>query len=144
MLTGDLTADLYTTYGMPLEITRDIAQERKLNVDEEGFLEAMELHRLASGGGRALGPLGGGDVEIYRELRDQLGKSGKLDPDGVRYFPYGELTYEGSVLGIVRQGQVVESVSPGDQVEIVLPETHFYIEAGGQVSDGNLLCHCAC
>jgi alanyl-tRNA synthetase len=139
VLAGDQAADLYTTYGMPLEITRDIAQERNLSVDEKGFLEAMELHRLASGGGKALGPLGGEDVEFYRDLRNQLVQSGKLDPDGVRYDPYGKVTFEGSLLGIVREGQVVESATPGDQVEIVLPETHFYIEAGGQVSDTGIL-----
>ncbi len=134
-LPGEEAADLYTTYGMPLEITRDIARERGLHVDQAGFEEAMEAHRIASGAGEAMGPLGGEDVEIYSNLLQDLQRDGKLGPKGVRHDPYGTLTFEGDVLALLQDGQTVPEAGPGDRVEVLLPETHFYLEAGGQVND---------
>jgi alanyl-tRNA synthetase len=142
VLSGEQAADLYTTLGMPLEITRDIAQERGLNVDQQGFNAAMETHRLASGAGKAMGALGGEDVESYRILRDELQIDGKLDSEGVRYNPYGDpanLKFETELLALVVDGQPVDSAAPGEHVEVLLPETSFYIESGGQVSDTGLI-----
>ncbi len=138
ILAGEQAADLYTTYGMPLEITRDIAQERGLNVDDQGFNQAMEAHRLVSGAGKAMGALGGEDVEVYRQIREELKTAGKLPPEGVTYNPYGDhrsLKFESELLALVVDGQPVDSASRGDSVEVLLPETNFYIESGGQVSD---------
>ncbi|HEX9028226.1 MAG TPA: alanine--tRNA ligase, partial [Anaerolineales bacterium] len=135
VLPGDQAFDLYATYGLPLEITRDIAREQDLDVDEDGFRQAMDKHRLASGAGEAFGPLGGEDVEVYRPLRIRLEASGQLGPEGVRYNPYQWLEVEGPVLALVSQGQPIEQASPGDKLEVLLPETGFYVESGGQVSD---------
>ncbi len=135
VLPGDQAFDLYATYGLPLELARDIAREGGLDVDEDGFREAMEKHRVASGAGEAFGPLGGEDVDIYRRLLKELQDQRKLGSDGVRYNPYEWLEVEGSVLALVRSGQPVKAVEAGDTVEVLLPETGFYIEAGGQVSD---------
>ncbi|MEJ2351470.1 MAG: alanine--tRNA ligase [Anaerolineales bacterium] len=135
VLPGEEAFDLYATYGLPLEITRDIAREQGLEVDVQGFGEAMEEHRIASGAGEAFGPLGDEEVEVYRKLLADLQAKGKLGPDGVAYDPYGSLSVEGAILAIVRRGEPVDQSQPGDQVEILLPETGFYVEAGGQVSD---------
>ncbi len=134
-LTGDQAFDLYATYGLPLEITRDIAREANIQVDEAGFHQAMEAHRLASGAGETFGPLGGEDVDVYRELAKELIASGALPPEGVGYNPYQWIGVEGPILALVREGEVVPSASPGDHVEVVLPKTGFYTEAGGQVAD---------
>jgi len=141
-LPGGLAANLYTTYGMPLEITRDIAQERGLNVDDKGFTEAMESHRLASGAGKAMGSLGGDDVNIYRQIRDELISGGKLPSEGVYYDPYGDhqnMKFESEILALVVNGVLVDTASSGESVEVLLPETNFYIESGGQVSDYGLI-----
>jgi alanyl-tRNA synthetase len=134
-LPGAQAADLYTTLGMPLEITRDIARERGLLVDEAGFHAAMEAHRLASGAGQAMGSMGGSDTDLYRALRDELTQKGALPPEGVSYNPYGDGLTRGDVLALVVESQPVESAVPGSRVEVILPETTFYLEAGGQVSD---------
>lgn len=134
-LPGDQAADLYTTYGMPLEITRDIAEEHGLSVDEDGFHQAMEEHRVASGAGDSMGEVGGEEVEIYSALLVDLQGDGKLGPDGVKQNPYGELELAGVVLALVRDSQPVEAVTVGERVSVILPQTPFYIEAGGQVSD---------
>ncbi len=142
LLPGEQAADLYTTLGMPLEITRDIAQERGLNVDETGFNTAMEAHRLASGAGKAMGPLGGEDVDVFRKLKQELVDRGKLPPEGVIYNPYGDprnLEFESELLALIVDSQPVDTAAPGDLVEVLLPETKFYIESGGQVSDTGMI-----
>ena len=139
VLGGEQAADLYTTYGMPLEITRDIARERGLEVDEAGFKAAMDTHRLASGAGKAMGPLGGEDVDIYRALLAELEGNGSLPASGVSYDPYTRLHVEGPVVGLVVNGEPVMLASPGDEVEVVLPDTCFYIESGGQVADTGVI-----
>jgi len=71
-LSGEQAFDLYATYGLPVEITRDIIREQGIDVDEEGFRQAMEAHRIASGAGEAFGALGGEQVEVYRQLLHDL------------------------------------------------------------------------
>ena len=139
VLPGGQAFDLYATYGLPLEITRDIAREKNLEVDEAGFHAAMEEHRLASGAGEAFGPLGDDDVEVYRDLSEDLQAQGKLGPEGVAYDPYGSLAVEGPILAMVKDRKLVERAQPGDRIEILLPRTGFYVEAGGQVSDTGMI-----
>jgi alanyl-tRNA synthetase len=134
-LSGATAFELYATYGLPLEISRDIARERGLEVDDAGFQAAMEAHREASGGGQAMGALGGEDVEVYRQLIADLKQSKQLSKDGVEYDPYSGLSAEGEVLALVRDGQVVDSAKTGDQVAVLLPRTNFYVASGGQISD---------
>jgi len=135
VLTGSETGNLYTTYGMPLEITRDIAQEQGFEVDEDGFQQAMERHRENSGAGSAMGDLGGEEVELYQGLLRQLQEEGELDSGGVGYNPYQDLSVQGKILGLIKNGKITSAAHPGDQVQVVLPKTGFYMEAGGQVSD---------
>ncbi|MBP1701164.1 MAG: alaS, partial [Chloroflexi bacterium] len=135
ILPGGQAFDLYATYGLPLEITRDIAREQDMDVDEIAFKDAMEKHRLASGAGDIFGPLGGEDVDIFRELLSGLQSQGKLGVDGVAYNPYEWLEVEGPVLAMLRDGKPVFKAHPGDQLEVLLPETGFYVESGGQVAD---------
>jgi alanyl-tRNA synthetase len=134
-LDGTLAFDLYATHGLPLEITRDIAQEQGLDVDTQGFQEAMEAHRLASGAGKEFGSMGGDDVEIYAQLVETLTESAKLSADGVQYNPYEAMMEPADILALVSDGQPVKTASPGDKVEVLLPKTGFYVESGGQVSD---------
>jgi len=134
-LPGEEVFDLYATYGLPLEITRDIAREENLEVDEEGFLKAMEVHRLASGAGEAFGSQGGEDVNIYRLLYKDLKEKGKIDESGVQYNPYEWLQVEEPILAIVKDSKIVYAAHKGDKVEVLLPKTGFYVESGGQISD---------
>jgi len=139
VLDGHKAFDLYATYGLPFEISRDIAREQGLDIDEKGFTEAKELHSKASGGGKAMGKLGGEDSEYFANILKDLQAKGKLGKDGVEYDPYTGTQvdrYTGlEVLALIVNGQSVESASLDDQVEVILPKTGFYIEAGGQVGD---------
>ena len=138
-LGGRKAFDLYSTYGLPLEIARDIAREQDLDVDEAGFTAALDEHRLASGGGKAMGRMGGEDAEFYAGIVKQLQKGGKIGKDGVEYNPYEWLQSEGPVLALVSDGQLLTEVGAGDRVEVLIPNTGFYVESGGQVSDTGVI-----
>jgi alanyl-tRNA synthetase len=135
ILDGNKAFDLYATHGLPLELTRDVAREEGLEVDEEGFKKAMEEHRLQSGAGKAFGPLGGEDVDIYRNAFNNLEKQEKIEKSGVAYNPYEWLKSDGKVLALFSEGDPVEKVYEGQPVEVILPKTGFYIESGGQMGD---------
>ena len=135
VLDGRRAFDLYATYGLPFEISRDIAREQGLEVDQAGFNAAKDDHSKASGGGKAMGKMGGEDAEFFAGILKDLQKKKKLDEHGVEYDPYTSPRVEGEVLALISNGQSVDSVSFGDQVEVILPKTGFYIESGGQVSD---------
>jgi alanyl-tRNA synthetase len=139
ILDGRRAFDLYATYGLPFEISRDIAREQGLDVDEKGFKAAREEHSLASGGGKAMGKQGGEDAEFYAGILKDLHKKKKLGEHGVEYDPYTSPRVEGEVLALVLNGRPVESASFGDQIEVILPKTGFYIESGGQVNDEGVI-----
>ncbi len=135
MLGGKEAFNLYATLGFPLEITRDILEESGFSVDEDGFYAAMEAHRLASGKGQTTGETDTSKQELYQALDKQLHTDGILGDEGVIYDPYSSMNKPSQLLAILRDGQQVESAEPGDEVELVLRSTPFYLEAGGQVMD---------
>ena len=134
-LDGKTAFILYSTLGFPLEITRDILEEDGLTVDEKGFYEAMEAHRLASGKGQAFGNMNGENAEFYAALLSDLQAAGKLPSDGVHYDPYTSFSIETRLAAILREGALVQSAQVGDEVELILQDSPFYIESGGQVGD---------
>jgi len=139
VIEGDKAFELYATYGLPFEITRDIALERQSSTDEVGFRVAMDEHRIASGAGKAMGALGGEDAEFFSGIAKDLQANGKLPPQGVFYDPYQDLTVSGEILALVVEGQSVRDAQFGDPVEVVIPRTGFYLESGGQVSDNGYI-----
>jgi len=141
MIPGEVAFRLYDTYGLPLEITRDVARERGLAVDETGFAAARERAKAIA---RAAGQEKfTGDYEsarAYREAFESLRADGRLPESGVAYDPYGELTRDTEVIAILRDGGMTDRAVKGETVEIVLRATPFYVESGGQVSDTGLIC----
>ena len=139
ILSGAQAADLYNTYGMPFEITRDIAKERGLDVDEAGFVLAMDEHRNDSRARKIKGEQGSEDVEVYRHLAETLQRQGMLTENGVVYDPYNRTEVRCQVLAIIRKGIPILRAGPKDEIEVILPETCFYVESGGQVSDTGII-----
>ncbi len=138
MLPGEDAFDLYATYGLPLEISRDIAREEGLDIEEKGFTEALETHRFASGAGKSQDTIIH-DLEFYRDLLEQLVGNGQLDPEGVIYDPYQAMAVEGHLLAIVKDGKLVDEAKENDIVHVIIPKTNFYVEAGGQVADEGVI-----
>ncbi len=133
-LSGSEAFYLKSTLGLPFEVTRDICLERGYTVDEAGYFEADVEHRSASQGkiSDATFALG---AEQYANVLAQLQQRGTVPESGIVYDPYGPLCRDTQVLAILRDGALVETAAEGEEVEIVLAETPFYVEAGGQVSD---------
>jgi alanyl-tRNA synthetase len=134
-LDGRKAFDLYATHGLPLEITKDVLGERGLQVDQSGFFSAMDTHRINSGAGKEFGELGGEDAEFYARIASNLIAQKKISPDGVSQDPYGEQEIQTEIVAIIKDGDEVSSIGEGEIGEIVLMQTNFYIESGGQVSD---------
>jgi alanyl-tRNA synthetase len=132
---GDAAFRLYDTFGLPLEITRDVAQERGLDVDEAGYQAALEEQRRRARQADTFEARDEGALKVYTEILADLQDQGVLDEEGVSHDPYSTTELQTSVAAILRDGERVKSASEGDPVEVVLPATCFYAESGGQVSD---------
>jgi alanyl-tRNA synthetase len=139
ILPGDQVANLYTTYGMPFEITRDILKEHGFDVDEDGYKQAMARHKESSREEGAEEGITPDEVEVYQKLAADFQDQGRLAKSGIIYDPYNRLEVSGQILAIVQNGVPIETADPGDEIEVILPETCFYIESGGQVSDTGII-----
>ncbi len=121
---GDLVFKLYDTYGFPLDLTGDIARERGLTVDYDGFDARMEEQRQRA---RAASRFSAGQGEA-------------MDAGSSRFTGYEKLEDVGRVLGIYREGRSIQRLAAGEEGMVVLDNTPFYAESGGQVGDsGDLL-----
>jgi len=131
---------LYDTFGLSVEITKDIALERGYTVDEAGFQTAMnEQREKAAAATKFEGEAA--SLAVYQQLKQSLIDQGIIDEHGVEHDPYSAPEMETSVIGLVVNGASVAHAETGDSVEIVLPSTPFYVESGGQVSDVGVITH---
>ncbi|MDE0633597.1 MAG: alanine--tRNA ligase [Caldilineaceae bacterium] len=133
VIPGEDAFRLWDTYGFPLDITRDVAQENGFSVDEAGYQSALEQQRRQSGSDQQGAAA---DVSVYVTILEELRSRGLLGADGVRNLIYENAEdTETTVIGLVKDGQSVEQAHAGEEIEVILPETPFYVESGGQVSD---------
>ncbi|MCW0368246.1 Alanine--tRNA ligase [Xanthomonas sacchari] len=124
IIAGEDAFRLYDTYGFPLDLTQDIARERDLRVDEQGFETAMDEQRRRA---REAGKFGGG-VQLPADLVATLAPTvflgyDSLQADGLR------------VVALLKDGRPVQSAQAGDAVIVLTDKTPFYAESGGQVGD---------
>ncbi len=129
-LTGDRAFQLHDTYGFPIDLTLEMASEQGLAVDEPGFRSLMQQQKDRAKADAKSKKAGAQAVEIYKDLRAE----GETPFTG-----YRELTTESRVRGIVVDGAAVESAEEGQIVELVLDQTPFYAESGGQDSDAGII-----
>ncbi|MBM5800848.1 MAG: alanine--tRNA ligase, partial [Cyanobacteria bacterium K_DeepCast_35m_m2_023] len=128
-ISGEQAFELYDTYGFPLELTEEIAEEHGLSVDLAGFEVAMEAQRQ-----RAKAAAVSIDLTL-QEAIDQL--AAQLEPTGFR--GYEALEHPSCVLALVVNGAPAERAVAGEAVLLVLDVTPFYGEGGGQVGDRGVL-----
>lgn len=128
MLSGEMVFQLWDTYGFPIEVTREIARENNIDVDIEGFENAMKAQRDKA---RASGRFDDDRVKI--RLYESLGVG------GTKFLGYEKLRESSIAVGLISNSQVVNQVNEGDEVEIVLLQTPFYPEGGGQVGDAGVI-----
>jgi alanyl-tRNA synthetase len=126
-LAGDVAFRLYDTYGFPLDLTADALKARGVTVDTDGFSRAMERQKEEARASWA----GSGEAQtdpVWFRLRERLGAT--------EFLGYGAESAEGEVLAMVRGiGEAVETAETGDEVALVVNQTPFYAESGGQVGD---------
>lgn len=120
VIPGDIVFKLYDTYGFPVDLTADIARERELTVDEEGFEREMEAQRERARASSAFGM-------DYNSLV-------KVDGD-TRFLGYAGTSGSGKVVALFKAGAAVDSLAEGEEGVVVLDQTPFYAESGGQVGD---------
>lgn len=132
---GDVAFRLYDTYGFPLDLTRDIAREQGFRVDEAGYQRAMAEQRERARAAAHFSMDAEQTLARYARLLEELQNAGVLAEGTVRHLCYETLRVQAPVIALLRDGRPVSAAHEGDEVEIVLPMTPFYVESGGQVSD---------
>ena len=128
-LTGEQVFKLYDTFGFPIELTQEIAEEQGFSVDEEGFKAKMQEQK-----------------DQARAARKAEDNEGWLDESAMfKEYPatefcgYESLAMDAKVIGLVRGMSFLKSAGEGEEVRIVLDRTPFYAEGGGQVGDKGVL-----
>lgn len=131
-LSGEAAFRLYDTYGFPLDLTQDALRERGMSVDTHGFEKAMEKQRAAA---RANWVGSGSEATetIWFDLRNAHGPT--------EFVGYQSCEAEGQIIAVLRKGEVVAEASIDDEVAILVNQTPFYAQSGGQVGDTGWVSH---
>lgn len=119
---------LYDTYGFPVELTEEYAEEKGLQVDHEGFEREMEIQRERARAARQ-------DVD---SMQVQGGVLGDIKVEST-FVGYDQLQVDAKVLAIVKGGELADSAENGEEVQLILDKTPFYAESGGQIADTGVL-----
>jgi alanyl-tRNA synthetase len=130
VLSGDVAFKLYDTYGFPLDLTEDALRDRGITVDNVAFNAAMEkqkddARKAWKGSGEAA------TETVWFEVREKTGAS--------EFLGYDTETAEGVVTALVRDGKPVKALKAGDEAQVVVNQTPFYGESGGQVGDTGVM-----
>jgi len=126
---GEMVFKLYDTYGFPVDLTADIARERNLTLDMQGYEKAMEAQREQARSSSKFG----------LDYNDAISTDAETSFTG-----YDHLEDQSEVEALFKAGQPVESIVAGDEAVVVLKQTPFYAESGGQVGDTGLLSNDNC
>ena len=121
---GEMVFKLYDTYGFPVDLTNDIARERGLSIDNAGFEKEMEAQRERGRAASQFGADYGQDVEIKGETA---------------FKGYETLSHKGKVTALFRGKDAVQKLAQDEQGMVILDQTPFYAESGGQVGDQGVL-----
>ncbi|MGF1806453.1 alanine--tRNA ligase, partial [Aliivibrio sifiae] len=124
VLDGETVFKLYDTYGFPADLTNDVARERELTIDEDGFEKAMEEQRQRA---REAGQFGT-DYNAVIKVESET-----------EFHGYNSTEAKATVLEIFREGEAVEALSAGDDAILILDVTPFYAESGGQSGDAGII-----
>ena len=125
-LDGETAFKLYDTYGFPLDLTQDALRQRGITVDTDGFSAAMERQKAEARANWS----GSGDAateRVWFTVRDKVGAT--------EFLGYDTEKAEGVVTALVRDGQIIDKVEQGETVSIIVNQTPFYAESGGQQGD---------
>ena len=129
-LSGDDAFKLYDTYGFPLDLTKEILEEKGFSVDEEGFKKAMEVQREKARNARKTTNYMGADETVYESLDKNLTS---------KFVGYDKLENESEITALTTEKEVVQALAEGDNGTILVKETPFYATMGGQTGDKGII-----
>ena len=129
-LSGDDAFKLYDTYGFPLDLTKEILEEKGFSVDEEGFKKAMEVQREKARNARKTTNYMGADETVYESLDKNLTS---------KFVGYDKLENESEITALTTEKEVVQALAEGDNGTILVNETPFYATMGGQTGDKGII-----
>ena len=130
VLSGENAFKLYDTYGFPLDLTKEILEEKGYGIDEEGFQAAMEKHRVQAREARKETNYMGADATVYDEI----------DPSVTTEFVgYDTLSCDSKITVLTTESEITEAVADGQRATIFVEKTPFYATMGGQEGDTGII-----
>lgn len=129
-LSGDDAFKLYDTYGFPLDLTREILEEKGFLIDEEGFQKAMNVQRETARSARAVTNYMGADETVYQQLNPNLTSA---------FVGYDNTSYSSKITALTTDTEVSNELIAGQSGTIFVEETPFYATSGGQVADTGII-----
>lgn len=130
VLSGDQAFKLYDTYGFPLDLTKEILEEKGISVDEEGFKAAMEVQRVTARNAREVTNYMGADVTVYESIDPAITSA---------FVGYDQLSCESKITVLTTETEIVEALTEGQAGTIIVDETPFYATSGGQEADKGVI-----
>ncbi len=126
VLGGEDAFKLYDTYGFPLDLTKEILEEKNMTIDEEGFKAAMQKQREKARGARKTTNYMGADATVYDEIDPAITSE---------FIGYDRLTAESMVTVLTTESELVQALTEGNTGTIIVEQTPFYATMGGQEGD---------
>ncbi len=126
VLGGEDAFKLYDTYGFPLDLTKEILEEKNMTIDEEGFKAAMQKQREKARGARKTTNYMGADATVYDEIDPAITSE---------FIGYDRLTAESTVTVLTTESELVQALTEGNNGTIIVEQTPFYATMGGQEGD---------
>lgn len=130
ILSGEDVFKLYDTYGFPLDLTKEILEEKGCEVDEQGFLEAMEVQRETARSARGTTNYMGAEETIYQQLDHSLTS---------KFVGYDYLEYSSDIIALTTENEIVNELEAGQKGTLIVNETPFYATGGGQAADTGII-----
>lgn len=129
-LDGEDAFKLYDTYGFPLDLTKEILEEKGFFVDEEGFQKAMNVQRETARSAREVTNYMGADVTVYQSIDPAITST---------FVGYDRLSHDSKVTVLTTESDIVEELVAGQTGTIIVDETPFYATMGGQLNDAGVI-----
>lgn len=129
-LSGDDAFKLYDTYGFPIDLTKEILEEKGFTIDEEGFKKAMQIQRETARSARAVTNYMGADASVYDEIDAAITS---------KFVGYDRISHASKITVLTTETELTDEIVGGQTATIIVDETPFYATMGGQSADTGII-----
>lgn len=130
VLSGENAFKLYDTYGFPIDLTKEILEEKGFEVDEQGFKDAMEVQRVTARSARGTTNYMGAEETVYQQIDPAITSN---------FVGYDHLTFDSEITVLTTETELVEELVAGQKGTILVQDTPFYATSGGQIADTGII-----